>query len=195
MDYKAIEQLTREVAIFLGPAWKFEAQDENSVWQRIQGPGEAKLWLQLVEYGCDKGRVTVSGSLNIGKNGQYWTTYENHNRVHPPVISVAESRGAEVIAKEIKRRLLPEYLRILALAVSQRDSQIAYENKRRNTLVELAKIVHARVPDGDDVGSTSFYRNDAAYGKIQAHGDNTVSLDLHNCTLEQAQHILKFIAK
>lgn len=199
MDYKEVETLAQQVAFFLNAgekteAWKFKPNAEPYCTQHIKGPDEAELYLNLGQYGADKGKVTVSGSLHIGKNRSYWTVYEKNTRVSVPSISVTVTRGAEVVAKEIKRRLLPEYLRILNLAVTQRDSQIAHENKRRNNLVALAKLVNARIPEADDASSTSFYRSDAAYGTINAYGDGGAGLELRNLTLEQARHILKYIA-
>jgi hypothetical protein len=190
MENTQLETLARAIAAELGADWKYREQDEPYPTHRIDGPGEATLYLRI-EYNA-KDRIAIGGSLNIGKHGQYVTVYDEGKRVNAPDITVAISRGVSAIVKEILRRLLPDYLRILALAVGRRDAERTYEAKRRENLETLAALACTTVRAGDDVSSFSFYHNDSAYGDVQA-SDSTVQLKLSSLTLEQAKDIVEYI--
>lgn len=191
MENKELETLAREITRELGSAWNYREQDEPYPTHRIDGPGEACLYLRI-EYN-HKDRIAIGGSLNIGKNGMYVTVYEDGKRVCSGDITVAISRGVPAIVREIQRRLLPDYLRVLAKAVERRDAERTYEAKRRENLETLAAIAHTTVRNGDEVSSFSFYHNDRAYGDVQA-SDTTVQVKLSSLTLEQAKHILAYVS-
>jgi hypothetical protein len=144
--------------------------------------------------------VSISGSLNIGRNGAFVTVYEGGQRLSPGSISVALSRGPEAIAKEITRRLLPEYLRIFALAVAKLQADNAYDFDVSANLHFLAKAIGTVVPSKKDDGnsyveaqreSISFNRGEA-YGTIRV-SNKTAELHLRSLTITQAEHILNYI--
>ena len=121
----------------------------------------------------------------------------NHStseRCKLPEISVCGTRGAAAIAKEIKRRFLPEYLPLLQKAIDRRDAANSYEDKTRANLTVLAAIVNAHVPTERDRSTASFYHNDKAYGDIQVSGDS-VTLKLSSLTMKQAERILTLLTE
>jgi hypothetical protein len=198
-DYTNLIQLTKDIAFFLNegeqrPDWTFKPMDEPYPTQYITGPNEAELSIRIETYGARKGRVEVSGNFHIGRNRQFVDVREwnGSERTKLPEISVASERGAQAIAKEIKRRFLPEYLPLLAKAIARRDESNTYEDKSRANLATLAAIVNARVPAERDRTSTSFYHNDRAYGDIQVSGDS-VTLKLSSLSVEQAKQILALV--
>jgi hypothetical protein len=194
-------RLTQEIVFFLNEGettvrWKFKPLDEPYPTQYISGPNEAELAIRIETYGSRKGRVEVHGNFHIGRNREFIDVREwNHStseRCKLPEISVSGTRGAAAIAKEIKRRFLPEYLPLLQKAIEKRDAANAHEDKTRANLVTLAAIVNARVPEERDRTTTSFYHNDKAYGDIQCCGDS-VTLKLSSLTVEQAKRILTML--
>ena len=134
--------------------------------------------------------------MNVGKDGQFVQVYETGvdgkgwERAVLPKISVALSRGPEAIAKEITRRLLPEYLRILALGIAQAEKDNAYANAKAINLRVLAQAIGEKAPQERDE-KVNFSAGEA-YGTIQANA-TTAELHLRSLTIDQAQHILKFL--
>ncbi len=134
--------------------------------------------------------------LNVGKDGQYVQVYEKEadgkgwERAILPEISVALSRGSEAIAKEITRRLLPEYFRILALGIAQAEKDSAYANAKAVNFRVLAQAIGEKEPQERD--ENVHFSAGEAYGTIQASA-TTAELHLRSLTIDQAQHILKFL--
>jgi hypothetical protein len=117
---------------------------------------------------------------------------------------VALSRGPEAIAKEITRRLLPEYLRVYALAMAKLQADNAYDFEVSANLHLLAKAVGTVVPSDKNPNnsyveaqreSISFnedHTRGEAYGIIRV-SNKTAQLELRSLTLTQAVHILSYI--
>lgn len=195
-------QLTKDIAFFLNEGettakWTFKPLDEPYPTQYITGPNEAELAIRIETYGSRKGRIEVHGNFHIGRNREFIDVREwNHatsERCKLPEISVAGNRGAEAIAKEIKRRFLPEYLPLLQKAIDKRNAANSHEDKTRTNLITLAAIVNASVPTDRDRTTTSFYHSDRAYGDIQVSGDS-VTLKLSSLTMDEAKRILAMLA-
>jgi metal-sulfur cluster biosynthetic enzyme len=188
---KVLRQLISEIAAGLGGNWKPEFP-ENDSWQyRIVGDGEAKLYLSLEPRGYrnKKDRINISGGIHVGHNGQYVTIYENNMPVTPGNITVAIKRGVPVIVNEIKRRYLPEYLRILGLAIAKRDQENKSVNERLEKLQALAAIIgedlsrYGRGQNNRDL--ESFYR-----GNIKVRVGSDITLTIDSLTLNEAKGLL-----
>jgi hypothetical protein len=189
-------QLTKDIAFLLNEGektvkWTFKPLDEPYPTQYIKGPNESELAIRIETYGARKGRIEVHGNFHIGRNREFIDVREwnGSERCKLPEISVSGTRGAAAIAKEIKRRFLPEYLPLLQKAITKRDEHASYEDKTRANLTVLAAIVNAAVPTERDRSTASFYHNDKAYGDIQVSGDS-VTLKLSSLTMGQAKQIL-----
>jgi hypothetical protein len=193
-DYTNLIQLTKDIAFFLNegetaPVWTFKPMDEPYPTQYIQGPNEAELAIRIETYGARKGRIEVHGNFHIGRNREFIDVREwnGSERAKLPEISVSGERGAQAIAKEIKRRFLPEYLPLLAKAIARRNEANTYEDKTRANLAMLAEIVGARVPA--ERGRTTTYFTG---GDIQVCGDS-ITLKLSSLNVEQAKQILEMM--
>ena len=134
-------RLAQDIAKELGDGWTFKPLDEPYPTQYITGPNEAELAIRIETYGSRKGRIEVHGNFHIGRNREFIDVRDwNHTtseRCKLPEISVSGNRGAEAIAKEIKRRFLPEYLPLLQKAIDKRDAANSHEDKTRANLVIL----------------------------------------------------------
>ena len=104
---KDLPKLAREVAAALGDLPGREWQHDIG-WpgfgERISGPSDRFITL-TVPYNT-RGQVEISGSYPAGSSAMYDLKHFE--------ITVRADRGAEVIAKEITRRLMPDYLAELA---------------------------------------------------------------------------------
>lgn len=121
-------QLLSDVAFCLNEdetkdVWKFdEPKDEENKYypgQRIVKRDDPSCYIVLhrTEYGCDKGKIEISGNFHFrGTDGNLsfvdvreWN-HDIGGRSALPSIKVSASRGAQTIAKEIKKRFLIDYL-------------------------------------------------------------------------------------
>jgi hypothetical protein len=193
--------LTQDIVKELGNGWTFTPTDD-SVYQRIDGEGQAQLYLHLTSNGYSKPAdfVVIGGSLNVGKDRQYVRVYERGadgkgwNEAHVSNIKAKIARGAKAIAGDIKRRLLPEYLRVLALAQKQVADEAERVNRVRAVLDRLAPLVNKTTDNlNEEASSLSFYNETQGYGDIKAHSDGTVSLELNNLSEEKARKILELL--
>lgn len=164
---------------------------EDIYSHKLVGPDEAMLYISVI--GDTKGdRINISGGFHIGK-----TKFGNSEFVRPKSgvpsdISVALSRGYEVIAREIENRYLPGYLTALAEARMQRDADQAYIVKQQSTLSRLSLLAGGRTPD---LQSHSVHLGiGEVYGDIEAYGDS-VTLNLRSLTMAQAESIIKLLRK
>lgn len=93
--------LFNEVAAQLGPEWSCQIAD----WRgRLLGPNNYALDITIAW--SKKTHVHIDGTYPGWREGKNYLPY-NAKR---PEIYVAIDRGAAAIAKEITRRLLPEYV-------------------------------------------------------------------------------------
>ncbi len=190
--------LARQVAVELRKLdplhpWTFQEPTASTWSVYLRDAGAKRIYLQLVGNYDNPDRVEISGCLNVGKNHQYVTVYENGSRVSVTAITVGLSRGAQAIAKEITRRFLPEYSRIFSLAQDKVRDEQEYQAQVSENLQNLASAVGQSITI-DDANNFSLRNVGNIYGKVRVSNDDA-QLDLHNLTLAQAKHILKYIHK
>jgi hypothetical protein len=191
--------LTREIAHQLGGGWKVKTVREDQLdypsrWiVNADYPG-AELTVRIGSYGAERGRVCVHGSLHVGRNNSYETVYENGQKVDAPSITVAMDRGAGVIAREIARRMLPEYLRILALAVAQAEKHNAKADARTATMRQLAKLTGGKMPDVTREDSGRVWLGGSRHDQVTvSYGGDSVTFERLSVTVEQAEHIIRYL--
>ena len=201
MDNAQLIALTHEIVKELGSGWTFTPSDD-STYQKIDGEGQEQLYLHLTStsYRQPADRVSIGGSLSVGKNRQHVTVYERGadgkgwNQTNVSDITANIGRGAKAIAADIKRKLLPEYLRVLALAQKQVADEAARVNRVRGILDRLAPLVNKTTGNlNEEASALSFYDEVKGYGDIKAHSDGTVSLELNSISEEKARRILELL--
>lgn len=141
---------------------------------------EAALWFNL-----DRERLEISGG--------YPRKYEPYASENPPRISVSAGRPAESIAKDIKRRFLPEYIPLYAQKVKlkrETEAQIAVTNA---ALDELAALLggQAKYAEQGRPGNVYFSR-----GKLEAypHDPPDFHLDVRELSLEVTRKVCALLA-
>jgi hypothetical protein len=195
-------ELVNAVAVFLNAGeksevWAFKPLNEDYPTQYIikVAQPECELAFHTETYGSQKGKVTIHGNFHIGHSGNKFVDIREFGTggyFALPSISVTIARGPEAIAKEIKRRFLPEYLPLLAKAIVKRDSREAYENQTRANLLRLAAIVNQSIKDlREDTDRVTVYK-DKFYGEIQC-SDTKATLTIHDLSIEGAEQILRLV--
>lgn len=132
--------LTANIAVSLGDGWSGVVDDY--AWSAtLSGPDGAAVWLSP---GDDGAKLEIHG--NYPDNDAYDV---KHVR-----IGVSVSRGAATIAREITRRVLPEYLTELSRIQAHIADRAAMKAKRRAFADELAEPIGARVEETDRTNDT-----------------------------------------
>lgn len=197
-----LNNLTLDIASALG--WQYTQDDEGFAKTINQPNGNAKLYISQ-RYGVNVTHVLISGSLHVGRDGQYVEVYENvvdsrgdftWERQNAGEISVAIARGPAVIAKEITRRFLPHYLHVLALAEAKVLADTAYETDVRLNLLRLAHAAGTTVAFDDtnrwDKREAFSLSIGEVYGTVHA-STKTATLELRSLTIEQAEKVLRLL--
>lgn len=178
-----VEELATQVAAELGEGWALADCDRRSSGIHIVNPEGVYLFLRDPdEYGHgrsnEKGKVRISGSFTKSPGYQAGDGPHYGLHRHAPEIMVSTSRGAAVIAKEIRRRLLAEVEEGFAEARANIARRVANEGARKAVTEELAGILHSphhnvesgRVSwDGEGYGSITVGRS-GVDGKIELSG-------------------------
>lgn len=187
---KALTELTTGLAKELGAPWKVIPNEErNYPTHKIENGDGAVLWVSIIWN--HKDRANISGSLFLGRGNQHVTVYENNERAKVPDITVALARGPAAIAKDVQRRLLPEYLRILELAKAQVKRENETTAKRQANIRKLAAVTGDKVPDFErDPDTSRFWTH---RGTLDIHYDGSVSLERFTMTIEEAEYILRYL--
>ena len=206
----ALSGLARQIATELNKInplrpWTFAEPTEDVYSVYLRNAGQARIYLQ---FDSSKGynmndRVLVTGHMHIGKNGQYVEVYDRRadgmgwNKVSAPRITSALSRGCAAIAKDISKRFLPEYLRVLALAEAKVQADADYDASITANLQRLAKVAGVNVPTGQqrygEVNKSFHFRvGESRYYTVTASAKDC-SLKLDTLSLEQAEFIIRYL--
>lgn len=156
--------LAREVATALGDGWSpLPNEPGYGYWPQIAGPDGATVFLR-------REGAKVEVHADYPGNDAY--------DVKHLTIGVSVSRGAATIAREIQRRLLPEYLPELARVQAHIADRGRMRAARMALAEELAAPIGARVVNDDRLNDTHVggypvkfeidYRADA--GTVTIHG-------------------------
>jgi hypothetical protein len=176
-----VEEVAKQLSILTGQAWQLRVDTEisDSNWrQNIDGPDSASIFVSNTWGG--KGRIHLGGSF---PNDVHFGYQESR-----PSITVAESATPERIAKEITRRLLPEYLPLLAKKLADKNAHDNFEaNKLATFKAALAVIGYAVESYNGQV------REEKSIGPEYIHfrtlNETQVQLDRFQVTVEQLRKI------
>lgn len=164
----------------LVPDWIIVARDDYDKTIDITLPCGGGLHMHLNPYN-HAGRVVIRGSYPQG-------TWSN-KRVG--AITVALARGPEAIVKEIKRRLLPEYLPSFAAASRAEQESLAYQARCTAALKELADVLGVAVYRD---GQSAYYYRDNISAEVRSVHDTSASLEL-SVPQELAKIILALVVQ
>lgn len=185
-----MRNLAREIAPLLGDGWAYDATREDFTWAAfIDGPNGERLQLAAPMYDAP-GKVTIHANLPDGSRDVL--RYDENGRHE---IGVSESRGAQVIAREITRRLLPSYLEQLADVQARISRKNHAAEVRADVVANLARAFRGSVASNPDElrfghGSRDYY------GSVTVRHDATaVDLEMHGVSVDIARKIAALLAK
>lgn len=134
----------------------------------------------------DKNRLDLQG------------TYPTHKRRHvePRVgrdltdeISVAATKTPEQIAKDITRRLLPDYTEGYLNAQKQVVEKMAHESGRIVTAERLAEAMRSQPRHEDD--ESVLYDTGGPLSQVRITGPDSVRFEYFYCTADEAERVLQ----
>jgi hypothetical protein len=201
MTTTQLRQLAAHVARHLGDGWQPDSK-ANSDWghgahlRQGSDPDAPRLSLADENWrASSKGRVRIDGSWPPDRHPYPYG-------LDPPSISVAAARGAETIAAEIRRRLLPAYCQGLAQVMANNDqdrrdaaAMQAAAERLADTLRLFANRVWVRdwaQPNSTEVhGSLDDAGTQASVdAKVNRNGTE-VTIELRNLPLDTAVQVLR----
>lgn len=189
-EKQELTKMTLAVAAALGPPWKAVAPEENDrPTDDIANGNGASLYLNIDRH---KKRVKVGGSMHFQVNGrtQYVQLYP---RFEVPGITVAMERGPEAVAKEINRRLLPDYLKAVELAKAQVAKQNETTERKQANIRKLVAACDGRLPEFDKYPEASHFYLGKRSGTVHVNYDESVNFERLGVSMEEAEYILKYL--
>jgi hypothetical protein len=161
-----LKAIGEKVAPLLGDEWLIDHSWEGRGVMLTGNEGRAII---LYLAWNNKNRLVIDGSFQNGLN-QYLPYYEKREKTE---ITVKADSTPERIAKEIKRRLMPPYERVLAYTkeAKRRDDEHKAEKRRALEMVKEAIGEDARVYMDEEVLAYDPYPINASYsmGEIKLH--------------------------
>jgi hypothetical protein len=149
-----VHKLAEDLAVYLGNGWTHvrpKPDSEGGSYAHLTGPtGEERLHLYLDNW---KNRVRISGGFPQDYD-PYGKKFE---------ITVAESRPAREVAKEVQRRIFPEYLPAIAEALARKAADLQRCADARALAAELAAVIGAQV--------------DKSEAAVRRHSDHSFRFD------------------
>jgi len=181
---KTLHELAQNIALVL-EAWQYS--DEQPYEHRAMLDGVGGAGLNLAWDGSNQMRLRIIGCWpQAVRHGGRVYNFAPYDR---PRITVSASRPSTSIAKNIQRRLLPEYLMLWAVAVAARDSTLTEIEGMNRMLARLIEITGTQANECQD--SVSFGRHDTVRGEVEIYGDGTVNLEIYSLPLDVACEILE----
>lgn len=189
VDDVSLSTLSRAVATHLGPEWTLD----------LTTLGEPDRPIGL--HGPDGARLLIGfDNWSRPQRAEIWGTYPDRigldYRLPRHEITCSRGRGAQVIAREITRRLLPEYLVDLSTAHDIAARRARQKQARADTAGRIAAVLPgAHLSEDDSRGSLS--REIRLNLPGEAWGDVHLDLDgqaadvkLHNVPADALVHLV-----
>lgn len=143
---KTILDLAQQVSTYLGSDWSVESWcgyhgDQPPLTDRAYLCVEREGWRLYFAQG-KPGRIEVRGLVDDTRRGPGFV-YPNK----APVITVARYREAEMIAREITRRLLPIYKGFFNGVEAAYLDWVSRSDAEYEIMTMLAEVSHGRIPE------------------------------------------------
>jgi hypothetical protein len=195
-EHRAAElvKLFNEVVTHLDGAWRVDPE----AWYVTLAYGDTGGKLHVATEWNKKDRITVSGIYPGGTD--YLCMADNDRK---PRITVAKARGAETIAKEINRRVLPVYLELFAKVIEAQKRYNEAQDEQHETARQCAALFGKPDPFRDREGyspsrNTLYLMDDSeisgvSYADVEFREGGTVTLKLYGVTRKRALEILQLI--
>lgn len=174
-EYQAIIE---QVALYLGRPWKFNHLEQESCWQRQIVDGQGRALIISRQYNSE--RFKISGKFDRLFTEPLHSDYNS--------IGISFTRHPKVIAADIQRRLLPNYLEAYNHA-RQRYIETQAKLERINNVTHLlSKASNGRIISDGAIQKRICFTN----GEMTLYGySEEISLSLHSLSVED---VIKMLA-
>lgn len=173
-NIKALREVGRQIGIALGTFWSLDEDDDSTYCVYIRGQEGATIVIRPTGYKYDpNGRLVISGRY---PHCPTWFDYDDKH------ITVAATKDALTITKDIRRRFLPQYLRVYGEVLERKREYEERELLRQQHLQELARVL------GTEARNNRVYIPGDIYGSCEARSD-TVDFNISGVPFETALKI------
>lgn len=162
-----------EIALYLGKPWKYSRlEPSNWRFEIIDGMGRGFILRP------DKGRLKISGMFPRHKCTVYSSDYQT--------IGVSMARHSKGIAAEIKRRLLPDYLKSYETALLRYAEERQKDEHLRLLAESILKVSQGRIAGQNRAQKTVYFE----HGEAQIWLSGDITLNLKRLSVTQASRII-----
>lgn len=177
------------VSSAMGDGWVVDTSERvaNRSGVYLDGPNKARLLLHIGNQNPDYGRLIVHGVFPIG--------HQYNKPTGIARITLAADRDPGIIAKEVTRRLLPDYTTAMAETLSRLQDDAMAEQTRRATIERLSALPGVTHPYGHAVDRLylSFFGDVSGEVDVAYSGDS-LTLTICRATVNQAEAIFTILA-
>jgi len=162
-----------EIALYMGKPWKFSRlEPSNWRFEIIDGMGRGFILRP------EKDRLKICGMFPRHKCTPYSADYQT--------IGVSMARPSKDIAAEIKRRLLPDYLKSYDAALLRRAEE-EQKNEHLNLIAQsIAQVSKGRIADQGRSSGTVYFE----HGEAQIWLSGDITLNLKRLSVTQVLRII-----
>lgn len=161
---KQLHRLAAEVAHHLGEEWSAPGSQKHNYVVCLDGPNAARIAARIADPGGKQARVEIWGAWpGVRTASGSLKRFAPHGEKYQ--ITCAISRGAEAIAKDIQRRLLPDFLPRWDLMCQHRDGFLRQEKVLARAIAPFAEIAGEKPQKGAYVAR--FYQEGGPYGSVE----------------------------
>jgi len=169
----ALHLQIEQIALYLGKPWKVNRLRELSNWSMeiIDGAGRG------LHFRVDSQKFSISGLFPRCKTS---TCHEDYT-----TIGVSITHPAKDIAADIMRRLMPHYLGAYDKAVIRYAQEQERQQRLTHIAQSLATVTGGRISEHGRGVRTVYFEHATA----EIRSDETITMDLHRLSIEQAIRI------
>lgn len=180
-----LRRLAPAIARALGPSWRATMRHDH--YAELSGPEGQGVGIFASYPHAAKGRAVVRGILPTRtRRGDSLSS----NGIENPEVTVALSRGAEAIARDIARRVMPGYLVALAAMRERIASEDGFRDATEAVASKLAGICGAEYTTGGRFHLPNAF---ASYGDVRVNSADSVRIE-GSFSAEQAEAMLRALA-
>lgn len=185
--HRVVKDKMKEVLGLLG--FEVDWESEESSWRpAVSGKKADGTGLSFEEEG---GRIWITGENPDGKYVKVYDT--DHKEVENVKISVKSEKSSQQIAADIKRRLLPDYLRRFELA----KKKIAEEEAYKNLVIQNIKTLTGKDPSEQEIrdGMVRYFGLAEDGDAMIRVGGEWITLELRSINMDQAKKVMDLLRK
>lgn len=201
MEDNRVKDTALAVAPLLGEGWALDETARNNEFFTHIRKGEACLSFGGGSYYREPTKLYISGEFPRHRDGsEIYRAARPYGHTGPwHRISVNMTRPVKQIAGEITRRLLPEYLLLLALCLHDREEEAKRVDTRNARVRDFCAALGVEPKFGEKDGDSprvSFGKIEQtkAYGDIEFHYDGDIVIRLRIKDLALAKSLARLLA-